>query len=151
MLVGIFLLVISAGAVAAGVGYIRTAKRMRTFATTTGTIVERKVGRMATVNQGGPGDPAFGKGGNFTVQVAYTYEVGGQTHRSDKYSYATKGWRSTVAQEKLDAIPDQVQVHYNPASPDEAYLELNTPTTGYWLTAGGVLGALIGLALIAGS
>jgi len=42
-------------------------------------------------------------------------------------------------------------VHYNPASPDEAYLELNTPTIGYWFVAGGALGALIGLVLVLGS
>ena len=67
MLAGLFVLGISIGMIAAGVGYVRTAKRMRTFGTTQGTVVDRSLGRMNSLD--GPStDPAFGKGGHTTVQ-----------------------------------------------------------------------------------
>ena len=147
---GIALLVISLGMTAAGVGYVRTARRMRSYMTTRGTIVERSLGRMPSMGRPTT-DPLFGKGGSYTVNVAYTYDVGGTSYRSDKLSYAQKGWRKNVAENKLAAIPDQVDVHYDPAAPEEAYLETNTPTLGWFLTGGGILGMLIGLVLVLGS
>jgi hypothetical protein len=42
----------------------------------------------------------------------------------------------------LDALPDEVDVHYNPATPQEAYLRTNTPRWDYVMAAGGVIGLL---------
>ena len=51
----------------------------------------------------------------------------------------------------LGAIPDEVEVHYDPAAPQEAFLETHAPRLGRALIAGGAIGALLGLAIIAGS
>ena len=50
----------------------------------------------------------------------------------------------------MAALPDEVEVHYDPARPDEAYLETNTPRMGYWFVGGGVIGLLIGLVALLG-
>jgi hypothetical protein len=42
-------------------------------------------------------------------------------------------------------VPDEVEVRYDPAAPDQAYLETHTPRIGYALLAGGALGILIGV------
>jgi hypothetical protein len=145
--VGIGMLVISLGAFLAGRGYIQAARRMQSFETTRGTVVERSLGRMSNFG-GSMADPKFGKGGSYTVEVAYTYEVAGTSYRSDKLSYAQQGWRKSIAEQKLAAIPDQVEVHYNPAQPQEAYLKMHRPTGGYFLVGGGVVGMLLGLLFV---
>ena len=43
MAAGIALLVISLGAIVAGAGYVRTARRMKTFATVRGRILTRDI------------------------------------------------------------------------------------------------------------
>ena len=147
---GIGLLVISLGAFLAGRGYLQAARRMRSFMTTRGTIVERSLGRMSSFGRPTT-DPKFGKGGTYSVEVAYTYEVGGKSYRSDKLSYAKRGWRKSVAEQQLAEIPDQVDVHYNPAAPGEAYLETNGPSAGWFLAGGGVCGMLLGLLMVLAS
>jgi hypothetical protein len=107
----IALLVLSCGALVAGWGYVKTARRMGAFATTPGTVIARE---LATLT-GGEREGRWGKGGSYRPQVTYTYEV---------------------------------EVHYDPAAPNEAYLETQTPTVGYLLVTGGGLGVLLALALL---
>lgn len=140
----IFLLVLSAGALGAGWGYVRTARRMRAFVTTRGTVVGRE---LATLS-GGEREGRFGKGGRYRPKVTYTYAVDGVTYTSDRSSYAARGFKQSIAEQQLAALPDEVDVHYDPAAPGEAYLDTHTPTVGIVLLAGGVIGVLIGLVLL---
>jgi hypothetical protein len=59
-----------------------------------------------------------------------------------------RGLKQELAQREADAVPDAVDVHYDPAKPSESYLHTNAPTLGYWLAGGGLLGALIALAAL---
>src|SRR5690349_7940483 len=109
---GIGLIVISLGAIVAGRGYIRVAKRMRSYATTRGRVLERELARTSGGREG-----RFGQGGNYRPQVTYSYVVDGVEHRSDKLSYAHRGVRESVALEQLRAIGNEVDVFYDPADP----------------------------------
>src|SRR3954447_23437850 len=148
MLGAILALLIFAGMLAAGVGYVRTARRMRGFQTTRGRIVGREV--VDDINFSNQ-EPAFGQGGGFTQKFTYTFAVGAKTYTGDKLSYATRGYKESVVEQKLAAMPDEVDVHYDPANPQEAYLELNTPTLGWVFITGGSIGTLVALAVLIGS
>ena len=142
MIVGLFLLVLAAGAIAAGVGYVRAARRMRGFAVARGRVVGREVTTLPTCDRR---EGVWGSGGGSMPKVTYTYEVDGRTYTSDRWSYAYKGLKRAVAQRMADAVPDEVDVHYNPADPAEAYLETNSATAGVLITGLGVLMGLGGL------
>jgi hypothetical protein len=51
-------------------------------------------------------------------------------HTSDKTSYAHRGLKKTLAEQKLAAIPDDVEVFYDPAEPETAYLSRHRPGRG---------------------
>jgi hypothetical protein len=140
---GVGLIVISLGAIVAGRGYIRIARRMRAYATTRGRVIKRELARTS-----GGNEARFGKGGNYRPHVTYTYLVDGVEHTSDRLSYAHHGLRESLALERLRAIPDEVEVFYDPADPGQAYLERHTPGVGYWFVGGGVFGALLGLLIL---
>jgi hypothetical protein len=141
------LLVISLGAIVAGRGYIRTAKRMRSYATTRGRVVERDL----AVIGGDTREGRWGKGGGYWPKATYVFTVDGVEHTSDKTTYAHRGLRRSLAEQALAAIPDEVVVHYDPSDPEQAYLEKHSPRMGYWFVGGGAIGALFGLLLLLGS
>ncbi len=140
----IFLLVLSIGMIAAGWGYVKTARRMRAFETTRGTVI----GRDVTTLTGGHREGRWGKGGNYRPLVLYTYEVGGVSYTSDRSSYAARGYKKSAVEQQLAALPDEVDVYYDPASPKEAYLERHSPALGNFLVAGGAVGVLIAVLLL---
>jgi hypothetical protein len=143
----IVVLVISLGAILAGRGYVRTARKMQSFATTRGHVTAREVVMIAGLGREG----RWGQGGNYRPKVTYDYTVDGVAYTSDRTSYANRGLRRSLAEQQLAAIPDEVDVYYNPAAPQEAYLEKHTPTLGRYLLAGGGVGMLFGLILLLGS
>ena len=147
MVAAIALFVISLGAIAAGRGYVRTAKRMRSYATTRGRVTQRE---LAVVG-GDAREGRWGKGGGYRPKATYVFSVDGVEHTSDKVTYAHRGLRKSLAEQALAAIPDEVDVHYDPQDPDEAYLVKHSPRLGYWLLGGGILGALFGLLLVLAS
>jgi len=57
----ILILVISCGAIAAGWGYVRTARRTRSFATVHGKVI----GRQVTAAPGPAGREGWGRGGGY--------------------------------------------------------------------------------------
>jgi len=143
----IAILVISLGAILAGRGYVRTARQMQSFATTRGHVTAREVVMIGGLSREGK----WGQGGNYRPKVTYDYTVGGVAYTSDRVSYANRGLRRSLAEQQLAAFPDEVDVYYDPAAPQEAYLEKHTPTLGRYLLAGGGVGALFGLILLLGS
>jgi hypothetical protein len=138
-----FVWLISLGMIVAGRGYIRIAKRMRGFRTARARILVRKLSIVSQTTEG-----HWGKGGGYQPTPTYEYVVDGVRYTSDKASYALKGRKKSVADEDLAAIPDEIDVHYDPASPDVVYRELHTPRLGRWLVAGGIAGVLIGLIML---
>lgn len=137
----IALFVISLGAILAGQGYIKTARRMRAYKTVRGRVIKRELGLMSTGNREG----RWGKGGGYWPKATYVFSVEGVEHTSDKTTYAHRGLRRSLAEQALAAIPDEVDVYYDPSDPEQAYLEKHTPGLGYWLVGGGVFGVLVAL------
>jgi hypothetical protein len=135
----IFLTVISLGAIAAGAGYVKTARRMRDYLTTRGRVIGRDIDMVAT---GGP-DPKWGKGGGWAPKITFTYTVAGTTYTSDRATYARRGLKKELAREAADAVPDEVDVHYDADDPGQAFLEKHTPGIGRALIAGGCVGVLV--------
>jgi hypothetical protein len=41
-----------------------------------------------------------------------------------------RGLKRSVAEQALAAVPDEVDVHYDPTTPQEAFLQAHTPRTG---------------------
>lgn len=142
----IALLVMSAGVIAAGWGYVKTAARMRSFQTTRGSVVARE---LATVGYDRL-ESRWGRGGGYRPKVTYTYAVGDRTYTSDRSSYAHRGLKQHVAEQALAAIPDEVVVYYNPDAPQEAYLNTHTPTLGRVLLSGGSIGAIVAVISLLG-
>ena len=140
----IFLLVLSVGMIAAGWGYVKAARRMRAFETTRGTVIGRDVATLT----GGYREGRWGRGGNYRPLVIYTYEVGGVAYTSDRWSYAARGFKRSVVEQQLAALPEELDVYYNPATPQEAYLEKHSPTIGNGLVAAGAVGVLIAVLLL---
>ena len=147
MVAAIAILVISLGAILAGRGYVRTSRKLQSFATTRGRVTAREVVMIAGLSREG----RWGQGGNHRPKVTYDYSVDGVAYTSDRTSYANRGLRRSVAEQQLAAVPDEVDVYYDPAAPQEAYLEKHTPTLGRYLLAGGGAGVLFGLILLLGS
>ena len=145
MLYGIGVLVISIGAIAAGSGYIKTANRMRSFATARGTVLKREVG---TVPSGDRTEGRWGKGGGAVPKVTYRYAVEGVEYTNDRWSYAWRGMKRSLVEEQLKTIPDEVPVYYDPAKPAESYLELHRPNTGVYLVGGGIAGVVLSLLIL---
>src|SRR6185437_6028973 len=112
----IAILVISLGAILAGRGYVRTARRMQSFATTRGHVTAREVVTIGSLSREGK----WGQGGNYRPKVTYDYTVGGVAYTSDRVSYANRGLRRSLAEQQLAAFPDEVDVYYDPAAPQEA-------------------------------
>jgi hypothetical protein len=139
------LLVISLGAIVAGAGYMKTASRMRSFATARGAVLGKEVG---TVPSGDRTEGRWGQGGGAVPKVTYRYTVGGEEFTNDRWSYAWRGLKRSIVEEQLETIPDEVQVYYDPANPKESYLELHTPNIGVYLVAGGIAGAVLALLVL---
>lgn len=145
MIFGIGLLVISIGAIVAGTGYMKTANRMRSFATTRGAVLAKEVG---TVPSGDRTEGRWGHGGGAVPKVTYRYTVGGVDYTNDRWSYAWRGMKRGIIEAQLAQISDEVDVHYNPATPTESYLELHTPNTGVYFVAGGIAGVVFALLVL---
>jgi len=143
----IALLVISLGAILAGRGYVTTARRMRSFGRTRGHVTGREVVMIAGLSREG----RWGQGGNYRPKVTYDYTVDGVAYTSDRTTYAHRGLRRSLAEQQLAAIPDEVDVYYDPAAPQEAYLQTHSPALGRYLLAGGGAGVLFALILLLGS
>ena len=124
---------------------MKTARRMRSYRTTRGHVIKRDLATVAGDNREG----RWGKGGGYRPRVTYVFSIDGVEHTSDKTTYAHRGLKQALAEQQLAAIPDEVDVYYDPTSPDQAYLEKHSPGMGYWFLAGGTLGVLLALLIAA--
>jgi uncharacterized protein DUF3592 len=134
----IALLVIAAGAFAAGAGYVRTARRMRHYRSTPGRVLSRDVAAV----RGGTREGVWGRGGGWAPKITYRYSVAGQELTGDRVSYARRGLRRRLAEEQAAAFPDEVEVWFDPDDPSKAFLERHSPGLGWILVAGGGVVAL---------
>jgi len=148
MVFAIGLIVISLGAIVAGRGYTNLARRMRSYGTTRGTVIGKE---PAKVPSGDTTTGRWGKGGGYHPRVTYTYTVAGMSYTNDKVTFAIRGLKRELVEQELAVWPDEVDVHYDPANPQEAYLKKHTPTLGRGLIAGGSIGVLFGLIVLIGS
>lgn len=97
--------------------YVRTARRISSFATTRGTVIDRELAAVP----GAPGrEGHWGKGGGYRPKVTYTYVVDGVAYTSDRWSYAIEGLKRSLAEQVIAAVPDEVDVHYDPTAPQSA-------------------------------
>jgi hypothetical protein len=148
VLVSLFLLLLGVGAIVAGRGYVKAARRMRSFATTRGTVIARGI---QSAPSGDTREGRWGQGGGYQPQVTYRYTVDGREYTSDKWSYAFRGSKKALAEQEAAAVPDEVDVFYDPAAPADAYLHTHTPRIGHYFVAGGIVGVLAGLIGVLGS
>jgi hypothetical protein len=146
MVAAIALMVLSLATIGVGRGVVRTARRMRTYGVTRGRVVKRELALVGGDNREG----RWGTGGGYRPKVTYTYEVDGTSYTGDRGSYVHRGLKKRLAEEALAAIPDDVEVFYDPDAPGEAYLEKHRPRFGWILVAAGSLGVFIALVLLAG-
>jgi len=140
----LFLLAIALGMIVAGRGYVKMSRRMNAFQTTSGTVIGRELATVGTDTR----EAKWGSGGGWRPKVTYTYSVGGVSYTSDKSTYAHRGLKKRLAEQALAATPDEVVVHYDPASPDVAYLEKHNTRLGHWLVGFGILFVLIALIML---
>src|SRR5262245_8430795 len=138
-------MVLSLGAIVAGRGYTQVARRMRAFAVARGTVLEKQ---PVTLPSGDRTTGRWGRGGGWMPYVKYRYTVGGTEYTHDKVTYAYHGLKREIVEQELAALPDEVDVHYDPANPQDAYLEKHTPTIGRWLIVGGSIGVVIGVLIV---
>ncbi|MEP6569460.1 MAG: DUF3592 domain-containing protein [Acidobacteriota bacterium] len=120
LLSGIFALVIGSGGVWAGLQALRHRRLLQRWPTAKGRVIER-----------GTFHAVIGRRGfRFAPLVRYVYQVDEKEFvnnyinpkRTQLPSHSTEQW----AQKKAASWPDEVTVHYNPASPDESFL-VQTP------------------------
>lgn len=141
---GIALLVISVGAIVAGWGSLRTVRRMRSvFLTTRGRVVARELGTLSDTREA-----VWGKGGGYYAKPTYTYTVGSTTYTSNLGTYSKSGYKKAIAEQQLAAIPEEVDVHYDPDDPQTSYLRADSPWVGRLFITGGSFGVLVGLVLV---
>lgn len=75
---------------------------MRSFATTRGTVVDRRVDTVPGLS-GREG--RWSRGGGHRPGFTYVYVVDGVTKTSDRRSYATEGLKHAEAERVLAAMP----------------------------------------------
>ncbi|MUL76859.1 DUF3592 domain-containing protein [Mycolicibacterium sp. CBMA 226] len=138
-------LVVALAAMAAGARYLVVARKMRSFNTIRGAVLKREISPTpASLGREGH----WGSGGNYQPKVTYSYVVDGVAYRSDRWSYGSEGLKRSVAERVLATVPDDVTVYYDPADPQQSYLQTASPTIGYALFAGGTAVLLVTLVTI---
>lgn len=110
-------------------------RRGRSWPTTPGKILERRVG-----------EPMGTKNRSFLPYVKYTYVVDGKSYTNDQvYLIRRSGGMASSMQKLVDSFPDPVPVHYDPKDPASSYLISNPTSTSWTLVAFGALAILMGL------
>lgn len=140
-MVAIFVLVISAAAVVAGITMMSASAKARSWPVATGRIVERTVGPSTTSGASRPGR-------YFEPRVTYDYTVDGKTYRGHRIGLTTNAYDEDKARRVANELPDTVEVHYNPSDPGDAVLQPSAIGMSVLVLIGGAIGLVIGAALL---
>jgi hypothetical protein len=147
VIIGIFLLLIGAVAVYMGHKLLALRKLVRSFLPVKGILIKKWVAEKKLASATEPSN-------THCVNVNYQFEVDGVSYQGDNF-YAEEilsGERSMSpkqAQNKIDLIPEQVTVYYNPANPEESYIynsgsiALLVLVLGYSFVFGGLIQLLM--------
>ena len=140
-MVAVFLLVISAGALVAGITMMSASSKARGWPVATGTIVERTVGPSTTTGASRPGR-------YFEPRVTYDYVVDGKHYKGHRISLTTNAYDEGKARRVASELPDTVEVHYNPGDPGDALLQPSAIGMSIVVLIGGVIGLVIAAGLL---
>jgi hypothetical protein len=140
-MVAIFVLAISAAALVTGVAMMAASRKARSWPVVAGQVVERGVGPATTTG-------ASRAGRYFEPRVTYTYEVAGKAFRGHRIGLAPDAFDEDKAKRVADALPAQVEVHYNPDDPSDAVLEPSSIAMSILILLVGVIGGLAGAAML---
>jgi len=140
-MVGILLLLIGTGALAAGWKALSTSLRARRWPVVPARIVERGVGPATTAGSSRPGR-------YFEPRVTYAYTVEGKSYTGDRIGLSKNAYDRDSAERVARALPEIVEVRYNPGDPGDAFLQPSALAAGVVIVVAGILGVLIGAGLI---
>ena len=134
-MVSVFLIVLGLGGVVGGLVLGVRVQRIRGWPTARARVVERAVGA--------PTQPTGGaRNGRFVPSVRYVFEVEGRSYEGRQIRPVQEGMTAERAREVVDAIPDVVEVHYDPRDPSQAFIEPGSLTLAVAVGVGGALLAL---------
>lgn len=121
------LLVLALGLVTTGFGLQvqRLRRRMLAWPVVRGRLLEK---RVAPSQGPAPGPPAY----NWEATVRYEYQVGGTTYTGTQLHLGRFVHTRENAEQLLAALPDPLEVRYDPERPETAYL-LPPPAGWSWL------------------
>lgn len=108
----------------------------QSWPTTTGTILSTTLSQQSRRNSQGYHDVTY------APTVEYTYEVNGNSYRSDKIN---AGWTVSYdlgnAQNKINQYQPgaRITVYYNPANPADAVLETKSAASNIFMIAGSIV------------
>ncbi len=108
----------------------------QSWPTTTGTILSATLSQQSRRNSQGYHDVTY------APVVEYTYEVNGNSYRSDKLNSGwTVSYDASTAQSKITQYQPgaRVTVYYNPANPADAVLETKAAAGNVFMIAGGIV------------
>jgi hypothetical protein len=131
-------MVMGAVAIAAGAKMAVGGATVRGWPVVTGRLIERGVGPSTTSGASRPGR-------YFEPRAKFSYTVAGKTYEGTRISPVIAAYDESTAKKKAAALPEQPEVHYNPAAPADSYLE----TTSIGVAIVAILFGL--LALLAGT
>jgi hypothetical protein len=132
-MVAIFILLIGAVAVVASVTLMSASRKARGWPVVTGRIVERSVGPSTTTGASRPGR-------YFEPRVT----VGGKPYQGHRIAMTTEAFDEGKARRAVDALPDSVEVHYDPSNPADAVLQPSAIGMSILILVFGAIAVLVG-------
>jgi Protein of unknown function (DUF3592) len=143
-LVAIFVLVIGAAGIVAGVTMLSASATARSWPVVPGQIVERSVGPSTTTGASRPGR-------YFEPRVSYRYTVDGKPYTGHRIALTTDAYDEDTARSVANGLPDHVDVHYNPRDPGDALLQPSSIGIAIIALIAGAIAGLVGAGILVAS
>lgn len=137
----IFLLVLGTVGLFAGVSLLRTSMKVGGWPVVEGRLTEKGIGPSTTTG-------ASRAGRYFEPKIKYTYTVDGKGYTGDRLGPAVAAYGEAQAKALVAELPEQVQVHYNPQNPAEAFLQATSYLPAILALLGGLGSLLVGAVLL---